>query len=532
MKNIIPVFMAIMLLSLGACSSATNANLLPNLSAAETGQNAVMPEISSTQQGLIPATGIVEAANLPTSTPKPKNKNSAGGTKVPKENKPANLPNNPGGKNPMVVPTSASPDFIAAEITGRPTDKSVTLNVVPATQMQITYEYGTASGAYQASTTVQTAMAKVPLETLISGLKANTRYYYRIRYGGSAGLEHTFMTQRSPGSTFTFAIQGDSHPERLVKQFDPDLYTRTLKSAASSNPDFYMTIGDDFSVDALKTVNAEVVQSLYINQRQWLGLVGAPIFLVNGNHEQAAMANLNGTANNVAVWAQNARNAYFPQPAPDTFYTGDATPVEFIGQLRDYFAYTWGDALFVVIDPYWHSSMTVDNQFGGDKTEKGKRDLWNTTLGDEQYQWFKQTLETSKSKYKFVFTHHVNGKGRGGVEVAKTYEWGDSANLSKHRPGWGKTIQQLMADNHVTIFFQGHDHLFAKQELDGVIYQTMPSPADPNYAPANADAFKSGDKLPASGHVRVSVSPNQVKVDYVRSYLEKPDEIAYSYTVQ
>jgi hypothetical protein len=357
------------------------------------------------------------------------------------------------------------------------------------------------------------------------------RYYYRINYNGVAGAEHTFMTQRAVGSAFTFDIQGDSHPERVKKQFDASLYTKTLLSAAADQPDFYMTIGDDFSVDALKNVNQQTVTEQYINQRQWLGLVGAPVFLVNGNHEQAAMANLNGTADNVAVWAQNVHNAYYPQPTPDSFYTGDAEPVEFIGQLRDYYAFTWGDALFVVIDPYWHSAQTVDNQFGAGQGEKTKRDLWEVTLGDAQYQWFRQTLETSSAKYKFVFAHHVNGTGRGGIELANTFEWGDSANLSAHR-AWDKTIQQVMADSGVTIFFQGHDHLFVKQELDGVIYQTLPTPADPNYALDNAEAYKTGAKLPASGHVRVSVSPDGVTVDYVRSYLDKPDEVAFTYTVK
>ena len=292
-----------------------------------------------------------------------------------------------------------------------------------------------------------------------------------------------------------------------------------------------MTIGDDFSVDTLKTVNANTVRDVYVNQRKWLGLVGSPVFLVNGNHEQASMANLDGTADNVAVWAQTARNAYYPEPAPDSFYAGDAKPVQFIGQLRDYYAYTWGDALFVVLDPYWHSPGTVDNPFGADKT-KGKRDLWDVTIGNDQYQWFKHTLETSTAKYKFVFAHHVLGTGRGGVEEATSYEWGDASGLAAHRPGWDKTIQQLMADNHVSVFFQGHDHLFAYQQLNGVIYQTLPTPADPNYAEDNADAYKSGTELPACGHVSVSVSPGGVTVKYIRTYLDKPDEVAFTYTVR
>lgn len=111
------------------------------------------------------------------------------------------------------------------------------------------------------------------------------------------------MTQRSPGSTFSFDIQGDSHPER-PQQNDPELYRGTLLSAASDQPDFYLTIGDNFSVDNLKTVNVGTVTERYTLQREFLGLVGnsALVFLVNGNHEQAARYNLHGTPNNVAVW--------------------------------------------------------------------------------------------------------------------------------------------------------------------------------------------------------------------------------------
>jgi hypothetical protein len=511
MKRLLITF-TLLTIILTACAPAATPNPQPS----------PMPMVSD--QATVTLEALPTEQSQPEATKKPKGNNS----------QPAN-PNatkKPKGKNPQAAQTSFNSDFIATEITGRPTNTSVTVNVVPAVAMNIYYEYGMTSGAYISQTAPQSAAASVPLETLIDGLRPNTRYYYRINYNGIAGAEHTFVTQRAPGSIFTFDIQGDSHPERVKKQFDANLYTRTLQSAAADQPDFYMTIGDDFSVDALKDVNPQTVTAQYINQRQWLGLVGVPVFLVNGNHEQAALANLDGTPDNVAVWAQNARNAYYPQPAPNSFYMGNVEQVQFIGLLRDYYAWTWGDALFVVIDPYWHSSQTVDNQFGAGQGQKPKRDLWEVTLGDAQYQWFRQTLETSSAKYKFVFTHHVNGTGRGGIDVANTFEWGDSANLAAHRPGWEKTIQQIMADNHVTIFFQGHDHIFVKQELDGVIYQTLPPPADPNYALDNTEFYKTGDKFPASGHVRVIVSPDGVTVDYVRSYLDKPDEVAFSYTVK
>ncbi len=96
-----------------------------------------------------------------------------------------------------------------------------------------------------------------------------------------------------------------------------------------------------------------------------------------------------------------------------------------------------------------------------------------------------------------------------------------------------------MVKHGVTIFFQGHDHLFARQEREGIVYQEVPMPADQGYVVYNEDRYQSGVKLPNSGHLRVAVSPDQVQVDYVRCYLpndetdrRKSGEIAYSYTIK
>jgi hypothetical protein len=89
-----------------------------------------------------------------------------------------------------------------------------------------------------------------------------------------------------------------------------------------------------------------------------------------------------------------------------------------------------------------------------------------------------------------------------------------------------------MVDSGVTIFFQGHDHIFARQVLDGVIYQTLPEPANPFYSLENSDAYLSGDVFPNSGRVRVNVSGTGVLVEYLYSYINKPDELAFSYTVK
>ncbi|MCE9636684.1 MAG: metallophosphoesterase [Planctomycetes bacterium] len=462
-------------------------------------------------------------------------------------------------------------------VLGCPTDTSIVVSVRSAEAVEAYVEVGTEPGKFTAKTAAGAIPAGTAVEVPLTGLKADTEYVYRLRTKArgaaefAVGEEQRFRTQRKPGSAFTFALQGDSHPERLGKMFDPDLYVRTLRNVAADDPDFYVTLGDDFSIERLierGPLTQQSVDQVYALQRGFLGIVGctAPLFLVNGNHEQAARYLLDGTPDNAAVYAGRARISHFPLPEPGRFYTGDAEPVPHVGLLRDYYAFTWGDALFVTIDPYWHSAAPVDNEAGvqgtndgaggtdkGPKGEKGgrknkggrNRDLWAVGLGDAQYAWLRTTLETSSAKFKFVFAHHVLGTGRGGVEQARLYEWGGldrngTSRFAEKRPGWALPIHDLFVKTGVTIFFQGHDHIYAHQELDGVVYQSTPNPGDATYTAFNREAYTSGDVLPNSGHLRVTVRPEDVRVDYVRSVLPGEEKragtqnaaVGFSYTVK
>ena len=243
-------------------------------------------------------------------------------------------------------------------ILGRPTDRSITLSVLSRAACEACVEFGTASRTYPEKTGPCQVPAGAPLEFELTGLKPDTRYYYRLLVRPTDGGEYrpepegNFHTQRAPGSIFTFAIQGDSHPERPGKMYAPALYALTLQNVAAHPPDFYVAMGDDFSIERLigsKTLSQSAVDQVYAYQRGLLGVVGrsSSLFLVNGNHEQAARANLDGTPDNPAILAGRARTRFFPLPAPDAFYTGNTAEFPHLGLPRDYYAWTWGDALFV-----------------------------------------------------------------------------------------------------------------------------------------------------------------------------------------
>jgi hypothetical protein len=439
-------------------------------------------------------------------------------------------------------------------VLGRVTDRAVTLSALSRETVEAYFEFGTAAEGSVRHTAPIMWPTGEPTETLFDELQPDTGYFYRahLRRPGEPAFrlrrEGRFHTQRAPGQPFVFTIQGDSHPER-PQMSHPDLYARTLRAAAEARPDFHLCMGDDFSVAPVRDVNATTVGERYLLQRPFLGLVAqsAPLFLLNGNHEQASLFNFNqrDVRHDVAVLAQNARNRFYPVPAADGFYSGDSDSLAAIGPLRDYLAWTWGDALFVVLDNYWHSPALVDSGFGEQDRGEGRRDRdgWGLTLGEAQYRWLQRTLAGSTAKYKFVFAHHVLGTGRGGIDECDLFEWGGRSRrgdweFDRRRPGWELPIHQLMVKHGVTIFFQGHDHLFARQERDGIVYQEVPMPADHGYVAYNADRYRSGVKLPNSGHLRVAVAPDGVTVDYLRTYLprdenaqRKSGELAHRYTI-
>ena len=454
------------------------------------------------------------------------------------------------------VLAQTSESFGGNIVLGRPTDRSITVNVLfTANQDSVYLEYGDVSGALtQQTTPKQNIRANEPFEDIISGLQPNRRYFYRVRYRAAgqttfgASAEHYFQTQRAQGSTFTFTLIADSHLF-TAQHCDPARYALALANARDDNPDFHIDLGDTFRTDTItnnqSTLTYQQVVNRQIAHRPFFNILtpNAPLFLVNGNHDSEYLYYTkpeSGENPNLPLWSTNARLSLFPNPRPDNFYSGDQTVYPGVdGGLREsYYAWEWGDALFVCLDPYWE----MPGQGGTN---------WNPVHGDKQFFWFRDVLRRSKAKYKFVFEHHLHGQTRGGVEVASQFEWGGKERngnytFPQNRPAWDKPFHDLMVENGVTIYFQGHDHLFARGFYNGVTYVSVPQPGagpDPtaaDYFPGNVtdgnfDAYPASHVLLSSGHVRVTVSPSGVKTDYVTVKLPRDKgvnkTVGYTFTV-
>jgi hypothetical protein len=433
--------------------------------------------------------------------------------------------------------------FVTDQILSRPTDTSITLTIVPTDTVQLYCEYGAERLVYPHRSDTVTVAPRVPARIVMDDLVPDTRYYYRMRYKGinenqfRSGDERTFCTQRARGRTFTFTIEADPHP--YDKKGSRTLWKIALQNQLKDSADFLVDLGDTFGDDHNPfTITSEEIRQLHLECRSFFGIAchSSPLFLCLGNHEgESGYYLLQTPPNNLGVYGTRWRHFYYANPVPNGFYSGNTAAEEFgIGLPENYYAWEWGDALFVVLDAY------------RGYTSSAKPRGWDWTLGQDQYDWFKRTLETSTAKFKFVVAHHTLGETRGGATTARLFEWGGyEANgttwgFAANRPGWAMPIHQLMVANGVNIFFQGHDHLFAKEDVDGVVYQEVPMPSDSTYIIGvrdNGDAY-TGVTLDGSGHLRITVSSFHVTVEYVRAWLpanETADhtngEVAYTYTV-
>lgn len=473
------------------------------------------------------------------------------------------------------VTCGPGPAYTGTVMLGAPTDTSVMIKFFSTDQNGVlNVAYGTSPGSHPTTSPATTLVAGTPVTIRLSGLLANTRYYYVVNFqpstgGNSQTVEYSFRTAPPAGSTFTFAVQADSH---LDENTDILLYRQTLQNIATDAPDFLIDLGDTFMTEkhnqALDTtpqsgsnVNTgsppasteQQVIARYRMDLRYFDLVtrSVPLFLANGNHDAELGWIWNGSSSgnkgldvNLATWAANARTNYYTNPDPSTqaFFKGQVAARENLASTPSipgrtpaaWYSWEWGDALFIVLDPYWNSSAA-----GG----------WNMSLGLDQFTWLANTLAASSARFKFVFTHNLVGGAssmRGGAEASQLFEWGGfDATLggsgttsspftitlgglafASRRPavaGWTMPVHELLKAHKVTAVFHGHDHFYAQQSRDGIIYQEVPQPSarNTNNGPSTAASYGylTGTFDSSSGHLRVTVSPAGVTSEYVRAWL-------------
>ena len=372
-------------------------------------------------------------------------------------------------------------------------ENSFSISVTSTAAGRAYVEYGTNKTTYGNKTPIISLKKATPSIITIKELKAESKIYFRIRY--ALGTKKTFaslaqesITTLKTGENFVFAVQADPHMDQASSA---EVYRSTLNQIVKTNPAFLMDLGDIFMTDKLPDKSDAKIRERFVLMKDFYKILGSiPYYFTLGNHDgELGYSNFN---------TKTYRKEYFPEQ------TGDLA----------YYSFTTPNSLHVVLDIFTYT------------TSNPKDDGWQWTLGKTQYEWLKKTLESSTAQHKFVYVHHLlygNAQSRGGVEIAKFNEWGGlnidgSSGFNANRPGWSKPVHQLLVDNGVDFVFKGHDHIYVKQELDGIIYQTLPQPSHPGNKISSAAeyGYVSGKTIGGSGFLKVTTNSNSIKVEFVK----------------
>ena len=391
--------------------------------------------------------------------------------------------------NPKIALGATAP--VKIELAKKSTS-SLSLLITTTSSGKVFLEYGQTQAQLTSKTAITTIASGKTKTFQITGLQPNSTIYYRVRY--LLGKSKTYLGTQTFSATTeqilsqsTFAIQADPHMDYNSSE---EVYLNTLKQVVAAAPAFLMDLGDIFMVDKLQDKSEVNIRGRFELMKSYYEKLGnVPLKITLGNHD--------GELGYSKFNTKNFRREYFPNQT---------------GELA-YYSFEGPNQLHIVLDPF---TYTMENP---------KDDGWQWTLGRTQYDWLVRTLKESQAQHKFIYIHHLlvgNAQSRGGVEIAHLNEWGGknndgSAGFDQYRPGWGKPIHQILLENKVGFVFKGHDHLYVKQELDGIIYQTLPQPSHPgDKIDVKQYGYLSGKGVGGSGFLKVRTEGNSAFVDFVK----------------
>ena len=405
---------------------------------------------------------------------------------------------------------------------GRPSQNSITINLVTGEKdimCQIRYRPSEQADASDWKITTDFPVdaftaEEVKLDSLFGGRGYEYQVYARPRDSETFQMlsEHRFRTKASNPPSFSFAILSDSHITPFHKE-RLDILSQASESILIRRPDFFFMLGDNiqtFTSHGGPMTEERFGPLLYSLLRRGLGATpsSVPGFLVIGNWEGE-----NGWhPETERRWAAKARRAFIPNPGPDTYTEGG-------GEKGDYYGFTWGEVLFLVLNV---TGYTLTDHTHGSRV--GNADDW--TLGERQKEWLLGQLSRSTARWKLLFIHHTVG-GKAGDDLNSRY--GRGGGRAAH-VGEQALIHQWMREHGVQALFYGHDHVFTDMEVEGIHYICVGSAGAP-WKFTEAETGYSRYWTP-SGYTWVDVAKDSLKVSFVEPGSgETGDRIMHSFLI-
>ena len=419
---------------------------------------------------------------------------------------------------PLEEVDGPGPELVGAPFVFAPTAHGFGLSVVTKASdpSQLRARVKLASGTEWGGWFVPTLRAPDLAEWSMDGLEAGSQYDYEIAQVDGTAAVKTYVghvtTARAPGTAFSFTLVTDTHVGSNLSypnQGDEGLLTAAGKEMAAAAPDFVVNLGDmlDFHEYGFNTPppDGSLTRAAYLNYRTAFGdvLGSTPHFGVLGGWDSENGCNTPEEIDR----SRTQRLLYLPGPSPETYPAG-GSPFE------DYYAFTWGDALFVMLNVF---SYTPTCHLLG--TYPGLPDDW--TLGSAQLDFLRNTLANATSRWRFLLIHHPVGGNAGDPDDSA---YGRGGGRAAH-VGEQEIVHQLMLQYGVQIFFYGHDHVFTDMNVDGVHY-TLPGSAGSIWPfPASQTGYT--DFWVNPGWARVDVTPDSAHV----AFLALGGTVLYEYTL-
>jgi len=364
------------------------------------------------------------------------------------------------------------------------------------------------AGHWQRQRSVLKRSSHEMLDWNLTGLCAATRYEYRVLMKQDAGgslqpvVRGSFRTQRKRPARYTAVLITDPHSGFFADGSKPVLtLDKVVRNASRAKPEFVLDLGDNVAWPGSREYGQESLDGAveaYTRYRRQLGplSINSPHFAVIGNWSGESGKFPEEAIGRVA----DVRKAFLPGPNHLTYPQGGS-------EREDYYAFSWGDALYVILNIQTYSRPSQPNELPSLAEDVNRITDW--TLGEKQMAWFETTLRKANERFRFVCIHHPAGGNAG-----------DAANTLYGRGGaraWNTgeqaRIHALMKQHHVQIFFYGHDHVFVDDVVDGIHY-ALPGSCG---APWKFTKEETGYKRfwPDSGHAQLDVTSQKATVSFI-----------------
>jgi predicted phosphodiesterase len=346
------------------------------------------------------------------------------------------------------------------------------------------------------------------LDWTVKNLSPSTRYEYRVLLKRGAGeslqpvVTGSFRTQRKRPASYTAVLITDPHTGSFREGSGPVLtLDRVVQNASRAKAEFVLDLGDNVAWPGSREYGQESPDGAveaYARYRRQIGplSINSPHFAVIGNWSGESGKFPEASIEMMAA----VRRAFLPGPNHLTYPQGGS-------EREDYYAFSWGDALYVILNIQTYSKPSQPSELPSLIEDVNQIKEW--TLGEKQMAWFETTLRKANERFRFVCMHHPAG-GNAGDPANTLYGRGGARAWNT---GEQARIHSLMKKHHVQIFFYGHDHVFVDDVVDGIHY-ALPGSCG---APWKFTRAETGYERfwPDSGHAQLDVTPKKAIISFI-----------------